>query len=73
MSETEFIAYHTELRSDLLLKQILYDENLLSWIHLPPHSNIVTAFDQFNHIDGEKHYNFSLCEVTNYGDMYKYI
>ena len=51
VSETEFIVYHTELRTDLVLKQILYDEDLASWIELPAHTNIITAFDTFKHVE----------------------
>lgn len=73
VSETEFIVYHVELRTDLVLKQILFDEDLSSWIQLPAHTNIITAFDTFKHIDGDRHYHFSLCEATPHGTMYKYI
>ena len=32
VNETEFIVYHNELRTNLKLKQIAYDEDLVRWI-----------------------------------------
>ena len=73
LSETEFVVYHEELRTNLVLKQILFDEDLGNWIRLPPHSNVVSVFDTFVHEEGERRYHFSLCELTNQGDMYRHI
>ena len=61
------------MRTHLILKQILWDEDLTTWIEIPPHSNIAACFDSFQHSDGEKSYRFSLAEISNQGDMYKYI
>jgi hypothetical protein len=35
-----------------LLKAIPMEENIQRWIDLPPHTNVVTAFDTLNH-DGK--------------------
>ena len=73
ISDSEFVVYVEDLRTNLVLKQISFDEDLHRWIRLPPHSNIVSLFDTFNHVDGDKEYKFSLTEMSNHGDMYKYI
>ena len=70
ISETEFIVYHEELRTSLILRQVAYDEELTRWKAIPPHSNIASCFDYFIHKDGDKVYKFSLQEVTNAGNMY---
>lgn len=73
ISETEFVVWHEELRSNLVMKLIDLDENLIRWIRLPPHSNIVTCFDTFNHVEGEEEMHFSLTEACNGGDMFSHI
>lgn len=69
MTDRSFIVYSEDFKEDLLLKAIPNDENIQTWIDLPPHTNVVTAFDVMQH-DGKL---FSLCELTNSGNMYQYI
>ena len=73
LSETEFIVFHSELQSNLLMKLVAADENLAKWIHLPPHTNVATVFDTFTHVEGEQTLQFSLTELTNGGDMFSHI
>jgi serine/threonine protein kinase len=73
ISNNEFIVFVEDLRMNLVLKQIPNDEDLTRWIKIPPHTNIVSIFDTFEHKDGDKQYKFSLTELSNNGDMYKYI
>ena len=73
VSDTEFVVYVEELRSNLAMRQIGEDEDISRWIHLPPHTNVVAAFDTIEHEVNDKKYKFSLAEVTNFGDMYRYI
>ena len=47
------MAYSEDFKEDLLLKAIPNDENLQRWIDLPPHTNVVTAFDTLNNDDGK--------------------
>ena len=54
-----------------MLKRVDADENIAEWIDMQMHSNIVTAFDQFDDI--ETGYKFYMAEVTNKGNMYHYI
>ena len=68
-SERSFVAFHEDYKEDFALKCVPVEENLQRWIDLPTHTNIATCFDQFLH-EGKM---FSLCEVTNGGDMYNYI
>lgn len=44
--------YSDDFKDDLLLKAIPNEENIQRWIDLPPHTNVVTAFDTLNH-DGK--------------------
>ena len=53
----------------MVLKALPLDENIQKWIDLPPHTNVVTAFDQLMN-DNKL---FSLCEFTNGGNMYQHI
>ena len=73
LSKTEFIVFHEDLQTFLIMKQIPNDENLTPWIDLPPHSNIVNCFHQFTHNLNDKTIKLSLTEMTNAGDMYKFI
>jgi hypothetical protein len=57
----------------MLLRQIPYEEDLSRWIELPPHTNVMACFNTFEHIEGDKVYKFSLSEMSNSADMYKYI
>jgi len=52
-----------------MIKCIPEEEDLSRWIDLPTHSNIATAFDQFEH-DGRR---FELSESCNGGNMYDFI
>jgi len=54
ISDTEFVVYVEDLRTNLVLKQISFEEDLSRWIRLPPHSNITSIFDTFEHVDGDK-------------------
>ena len=49
LSDTEFVVYCEELRTNLILKQIAYEEDLAKWIKLPQHTNIASVFDTFEH------------------------
>ena len=69
LTERSFLAYSEDFKDELLLKAIPADENIQRWIDLPPHTNVVTAFDALTH-DGK---HFSLSEATNGGNMYQYI
>lgn len=78
LSETEFVAYHNELQTPMILKQIGSSEDLSNWIKLPTHSNVVNCFDTFH--DRERHMQFSLAEVakvstgdTEVHDMYSFV
>lgn len=73
ISDSEFVVYVEDLRTNLVLKQISFEEDLSRWIRLPPHSNITSIFDTFDYVDGDKKYKFSLTEMSNHGDMYKFI
>ena len=73
ISETEFIVYHEELRTKLVMKSIALDENLDKWIRLTPHTNVINCFHTFDHQEGDKVFRFSLAEMTKQGDMYKYV
>ncbi len=53
----------------MLLRCIPNDENIKSWVELPAHTNVVTAFDSFVHDNRQ----FQLTEYTNGGNMYQYI
>ncbi|TNV71391.1 hypothetical protein FGO68_gene11587 [Halteria grandinella] len=69
ITERSFLVYSEDFKDDLLLKAIPNEENIQNWIDLPPHTNVVTAFDAIPH-DGKL---FSLQENTNGGNMYQYI
>ena len=49
ISDSEFVVYLEDLRTNLILKQISYEEDLSTWIKLPPHTNVVSIFDTFEH------------------------
>ena len=69
LNEKTFIVFHDDFKEEFVLRNIPNDEKLNRWIDLPPHTNIVTAFDVLTH-DGKQ---FSLCENTNGGTVYSYI
>jgi hypothetical protein len=69
LSERSFMVYAEDFKEEMLLKALPADENIQTWIDLPPHTNVVTAFDSLSH-EGR---SFSLCEATNGGNMYQYL
>mmetsp|Transcript_20791 Transcript_20791/g.32050 ORF Transcript_20791/g.32050 Transcript_20791/m.32050 type:complete len:223 (+) Transcript_20791:151-819(+) len=73
LSDIEFTVFVEELRAYLVMKQVPMEEDLSKWINLPPHTNIVSILDSFDHLQGDQTFKFSLTELTNSGDMYKYI
>lgn len=52
ITERSFLVYSEDFKDDLLLKAIPNEENIQKWIDLPPHTNVVTAFDAIPH-DGK--------------------
>jgi hypothetical protein len=66
INERTFIVYSEDFKEDMILKLLPNDENIQRWIDLPPHTNVVTAFDCLAN-DGKL---FSLVECTNGGNMY---
>jgi len=71
LTEKWFLVDHEELKEDLVIKWIPEDEDIQQWIDLPSHTNIVTAYDQFEH-DKNK---FQLTEYwgVESTDLYRYI
>lgn len=71
LTEKCFLVDHDELKEDLVIKSIPENENIKQWIELPSHTNIVTAYDQFEH-------DKNIFQLTEYWgqdaiDMYRYI
>ncbi len=40
------MVYSEDFKDEMMLKAINVEENIQRWIDLPPHTNVVTAFDQ---------------------------
>lgn len=62
---------HEELKEDLVIKVIPEHEDVTQWIDLPSHTNVVTAYDEFEH---DRH----IWQLTEYCgteaiDFYRYI
>lgn len=49
LSERCFIAHCSLSSQDVVIKGILNEENIQTWIDLPLHTNIITCFEQFTH------------------------
>ena len=63
LSDTEYVVYLEDLRTNLLMKQISGDEDLSRWVNLCSHTNIVSLFDVFDHQEADDTYRFSLQEM----------
>ena len=70
-TEKWFLVDHEELKEDLVIKWIPEEEDIKQWIDLPSHTNIVTAYDQFNY----DKYKFQLIEnwIPDSIDLYRHI
>ena len=70
LSERCFIAHCPMTGQDVIIKGILLEENIEQWIDLPLHTNVITAFDQFQ-FDNKQ---FQITEyVSQSRNMYEYI
>ncbi len=72
LSERAFIVRYEELGEDeeFVLKYVQPEDTVQQWIDVPTHINIVTAYDEIENEDGKR---FVLMEMSNYGDVAKYV
>ena len=45
VSEDEFVIWHEDLRTYMMMRIINNEEDVLKWINLPPHTNVASCFD----------------------------
>lgn len=45
VSEVEFVIWHEDLRTYMMMRIINNEEDVLKWINLPPHTNVASCFD----------------------------
>lgn len=52
LTDKSFEVEHMELDEVMIVKNIPDDEDILKWVSMPSHTNIVTAYDNFEY-DGK--------------------